>query len=70
MKYGERNFRIISENMDNFRNNETMMELYLRMGKKADIICIKRHIILPISTEILKIIIFTDPNLREMELAE
>ena len=42
MKYGERNFRIISANIDNLRNYETMKELDMRMeNKKADMVCIQ-----------------------------
>ena len=40
MKYGERNFRIISINMGNFRNYQTMKDLEIRMNiKKIDIAC-------------------------------
>ena len=42
MKYGERNFRIISPNVDNLRNYEAMGELDVRTNnKKADIVCIQ-----------------------------
>ena len=41
MKYGERNFRIISANVDDFRNYETIRDFDIGMNKnKADIICI------------------------------
>ena len=38
MKYGERNFIIISINMDNFRNYQTKKDMEIRMNiKKIDI---------------------------------
>ena len=41
MKYGERNFRVISANMDDFRNYECLRETDVRMNdKKADLKCI------------------------------
>ena len=42
MEYGERDFRIISINMDNFRNRQTMKDMEIRMNiKKIDIACIQ-----------------------------
>ena len=42
MKYGERNFGIISSNVDHLRNNETMRALDVGMAnKKADILRIQ-----------------------------
>ena len=42
MKYGERNIRIISANMDNFRNREITRDVNIRTNKKkVDIVCIQ-----------------------------
>ena len=44
MKYGERNFRIVSANIDNIRNYETMKELDIRMEIKKKIwFAYKKH---------------------------
>ena len=40
-KYGERNFRIIPGNVDDFRNFETIRDFDIRMNNKADIVCIQ-----------------------------
>ena len=42
MKYGERNFRLISMNMGDFGNYDTIKETDIRMGRrKADFVCIQ-----------------------------
>ena len=42
MEYGERNFRIITSNMGNLRNYETMKDWEIRMRiRKIDIACIQ-----------------------------
>jgi len=42
MKYGERNFRLISMNMDDFRNYDTIKETDISMEhRKADFVCIQ-----------------------------
>ena len=51
MKQGERNIRIISANMGNFRNYENMRDVNIRMNnkKKWILYVYKKHIITKIT---------------------